>query len=195
VYHHPPIPGKRIHQEIQSLKNRIVEIAEQLHTEAGGPALYLSVIFGPHGCLSKKTARPIAKALADAVLSEPVPKSPYDPRVKIARDRLPLEIAYVSLSASINGQDKLWQADAGGWVMTIKPSDIQREIDKKQHMVDIARTKCNSLWLIIVHDLIKGASCEISSEAKSAVYRHSFDRVLLLHPHLPRVIELCAAPT
>jgi hypothetical protein len=195
VYHHPPTPGKRVHQEVQSLKNRVVKIAEQLHREAGGPALYLSVIFGPHGCLSKKTVRPIAKALSDAVLSGPAPKSPYDPRVKIERDRLPREIAHVSFSASIDGQDKLWQADAGGFVMTVKPSDIQREIDKKQHMIGIARTKCDALWLVIVHDLVRGTPCELSAEAKSASYRHDFDRVLLLDPHLPRITELCVAPT
>ncbi len=194
-YHHPPPPGKRVYQEVQSLKNRVVEIAEQMHTEAGGPALYLSVIFGPHGCLSKKTVRPIAKALAEAVLSEPAPKSPYDPSVKIERDRLPREIAHVHLSGSVNGQDKLWQADAGGWVMTVGSIDLQREVDKKQHMSGIARAKCDALWLVIVHNLLRGAPCELSAEAKSAIYRHAFDRVLWLDPHLPRVTELHIAST
>jgi len=194
-YHHPPTPGKRAHQEVQSLKNRVIKIAEQLHTKAGGPALYLSVIFGPHGCLSKETVMPIAEALAEAVLSEPAPKSPYDPRVKIARERLPREIAHVSFSASIDGRDKLWQVDRGGWVMPVETSDIQREIDKKQRMSVAARAKCDTLWLIIVHDLVRGAHCELSAEAKSAFYRHAFDRVLWLEPHLPHVTELRAAPT
>lgn len=195
VYHHPTIPGKRVHQEVQSLKNRVVELAEHLHTDAGGSALYLSVIFGPHGCLSKKTVRPIAEALAKAVLSEPAPKCPYDPSVKIPRDRLPPEIAHVHFSASIDGRDKLWQADAGGWVITVKPSDIQREIDKKQGMSGIALTKCDALWLVIVHDLVRGAPCELSAEVKLELYQHAFDRVLWLDPHLPRVTELCIAPT
>lgn len=193
-YHHPPILGKRPHQEEQSLKNRVVEIAERLHAEAGGPALYLHAIFGPHGHLSKRTAKSIAEALAEAVLSEPLPKSPYDV-VEIARNRLPREIARVHVRASIDGEDNLWWTGAGGWVMPVEPSDIQLVIDKKCDMSRIARGKCDALWLIIVHDPLRGVPCKLSAKSKSGLLRHAFDRVLWLTTHLPCVTELCDAPT
>lgn len=41
TFYLPPEPGKRPHQERQSLKERIVAEAAALHSQAGGPALYV----------------------------------------------------------------------------------------------------------------------------------------------------------
>jgi hypothetical protein len=120
-YHHPPSQGERPHQEIQSLQDRIVGLAENLHHEAGGPGLYVTGIFGSHGRLSKETVGPIAKTLAAAVLSLDVPRSKHDESVEIPRDLLPPEIAHVRVHGSVDGTDKLWQGGAGGWVAEIGP--------------------------------------------------------------------------
>jgi len=189
-YHHPPKPGKRPHQEVQSLKNRVVKLAEQLHAQAGGPALYVTTIFGRHGRLSKETVRPIAKAFADAVLSQDVPRSGHDASVRIPRELLPREIAQARAHGSVDGEDKLWQADAGGWVAQIAPSDVQREVARKLRIVDTARRRCDALWLVIVHNLVRGEPCELSAQARTAEYTHAFDRLLWLDPHTPRMIDL-----
>jgi hypothetical protein len=189
-YHHPPAPGERPQQEVQSLKDRVVGLAEQLHAQAGGPALYVTAIFGHHGRLSKETVRPMAKALAAAVLSQDVPRSIHDADVRVPRDLLPREIAQVHVHGSIDGEDKLWQADAGGWVARIAPSHVQREIERKQRMAGAARAMCDALWLVIVHNLVRGAPCELSEGARAAEYTHAFDRLFWLDPHTPRVIEL-----
>jgi hypothetical protein len=184
-YHHPPSPGNRPHQEIQSLKEQIVQIAERLHADAGGPALYVTVIFGRHGRLSKNRVQAIAKALADAVLFQNVPRSIGDPDVEIPRNLLPQEIAHARAYGSVDGQDKLWHANNGGWVAEIGVPDVQREIDRKQRIVEMARTKCDELWLVIVHNLVRGAPCELSAEARNAEYTFTYDRVIWLNPHQP----------
>lgn len=188
-YHHPPILGKRPYQEEQSLRWRVIEKAEQLHAEAGGPALYVHVIFGPHRRLSKKTVKSIAEALEAAVSSERTPESPYS-SVEIARNRLPREIARVSVRASIDGKDKRWWTGSAGWAMPVEPTDIQRVIDRKHDMSGVARAKCDALWLVIVHHLVRCAPCELSAKPNSGLVRHAFDRVLWLDPHLPHVTEL-----
>ena len=188
-YHHPPSRGERPHQEIQSLQDRVVSLAENLHYKAGGPALYVSAIFGSHGRLSKETVGPIAKALADAVLSQDVPKSMRGENVEILRDPLPPEIVHVSVHGSVDGEDRLWQAGAGGWVAQIGPFDVQREIARKQRTVRTARKRCDALWLVIVHNIVRGAPCELSEQAKTAEYTHSFNRVFWLDPHSPQAIE------
>jgi hypothetical protein len=193
-YHHPPIQEERPHQEIQSLKDRVVGLAENLHTKGGGPALYVTAIFGPHGRLSKETVGPIAQALADAVLSQAVPRSMREESVEISRDLLPPEIAHVRVHGSVDSEDRLWQADAGGWVVPIGPSDVQREIARKQRSTAAARERCDVLWLVIVHNIVRGAPCELSEQAEIAEYAHSFDRLLWLDPHSPRVIALHSAP-
>jgi hypothetical protein len=81
-------------------------------------------------------------------------------------------------------------ADAGGWVARIAPSHVQREIERKQRMASAARATCDALWLVIVHNLVRGAPCELSDGARAAEYTHGFDRLFWLDPHTPRVIEL-----
>jgi hypothetical protein len=193
TFHLPPQPGSRPHQEIQSLKDQAVEMAAQLHAAAGGPALYLTAIFGPHGNLRKRTVRPIAEALAAAVMSQPLPRSIEEPRIEVPRHLLPREIAHVHAHGSIDGVDSLWQADAGGWVAEIQPEHIQSAIDRKVEKARTARLLCDELWLVIVHDLFIGAApAELAPQASQAMYRHAFDRVLWLEPHGPRTIRLAA---
>ena len=74
-FHLSPPPGEPYHQEQQSLEDRTVEIAERLHHEAGGPALYVDVIFHDYPPLTKKDTQPSARAIADAVLNHRVPSS------------------------------------------------------------------------------------------------------------------------
>src|SRR5512143_3424531 len=62
VFHLPPARGKRPHQELQTLKDRIVSIGSKLHTDAGGPGLYVSVFFNDPTRLSKRNANEIGRA-------------------------------------------------------------------------------------------------------------------------------------
>jgi hypothetical protein len=108
TFHLPSSPNERPHQEMVSLKKQIIAQAEQLHSAQGGPALYLMVAFGRHGRLSKRTVRPIAEALAAAVLSHPMPESSREPSVQLPRHLLPPEVASVSVIGSVDGVDRLW---------------------------------------------------------------------------------------
>ncbi len=192
-YHHPPNRGERPHQETQSLKDQVVDTAEQMHAEAGGAALYVTAIFGRHGRLAKDGVQPIARALAGAILAQHVPRSMHEPDVEILRGSLPREIAHARIHGSVDGEDKLWYADAGGWVAKITSADVQRELDRKGRMASSARAKCDVLWLVIVHNHLRGAPSELTAEARVAAYRHAFDRVLWLDTHRPRAIDLARA--
>ena len=165
-------------------------LAEQLHARDGGLALYLMAIFGPHGRLTKRTVRPIAEALAAAVLSYPMPRSTRDPRVEVPRNLLPLEIAHVQAHGSVDGTDHRWHADAGDWVAPITPAHVQCEIARKEKAAYLARAKCDELWLVIAHDIMRGAPTELSDEARRGPYEHSFNRLLWLEAHEPRVLAL-----
>lgn len=191
-YHHPPDSGERPYQELQSLKDQIITTAERLHGEAGGPALYVTATFGHHAHIAKATVASIARSLAEGLLSCDVPKSIHDPSLAIPRGCMPPEIAHARVHGSIDGVDKLWHADNGGWVATIGPADVQRELDRKAHVASAARSRCDLVWLVIVHDLLRGAPSELSDEARAAFYQHAFDRVFWLDPHHPAFFELRA---
>jgi hypothetical protein len=108
-FHLPADPGERPHQEVQSLQERVIAIAEDAHASAGGPALYVHAIFGRHGRLAKRTVRQIGETLADVLLSFPVPRSMDNGSVDIPKTLLPPEIAHVRVHGSVDGIDRLWQ--------------------------------------------------------------------------------------
>jgi len=194
AFHLPAGAGERPYQEVQSLQKQIVNIAEDAHASAGGSALYVHVIFGRHGRLTKGTVRQIGETLADVLLSFPVPRSIRDGGVDIPRALLPAEIARVRVHSSVDGVDRLWQCGYGSWVAPVMVSHIQNEIDRKQRTEPLARKKCDRLWLVIVQDIATEAhACELSDAGRLGSYRHSFDRLLWLEPHAPLAVDLGGA--
>lgn len=189
-YHYPAERGSRSFQEIQSLKERIVERAEALYAADGGAALYLTAIFGRHGSLSKKAVPRIARALADAVSAVDVPRTVAAGKLEIPRERLPREIAKAWVFSSVDGHDRLWRANHIGWVQSIQPEHVQAELDRKEPVAAPARRECDEVWLVIVHNSARGAPCELDEDAFKQCYRSSFDRVLWLDSHGPRARDL-----
>jgi hypothetical protein len=190
-FHLPAGPSERPHQEVQSLQEQVVDIAEDAHASAGGPALYVHVIFGRHGRLAKRTVRQIGETLADVLLSFPVPRSMSDGSVDVPRALLPPEIAHVRVHGSVDGVDRLWQCGYGSWVAPVTAPHIQTEIDRKRRKALLARRKCDRLWLVIVQDLgTEAHACELTDAAQVGPYEHPFDRLLWLEPHTPSAVDL-----
>lgn len=192
-YFHPPDGGDRPHQEVQSLKEQVMQLAEQLHAQAGGPALYVTAHFGIHGRIAKSTIRPIAESLAAAVLSQEAPPSVGAEPVRVPHHMLPREIVQAMLFCSVDGEDKLWSPDNGGWVAEITPAHVQQLIERKSRMVANARPKCDELWLLVAQNDWDGAPCELNEEAAAASYSFPFDRVMWLWPNGPRARDLVRA--
>jgi len=189
-FHLPPSPGKRPHQEQQSLKDRIVEIAERLHHEAGGPALYVGVYFNENYPLDKKDIKRLAKEIAQSVLEAPVPQSIRE-TVQIPWGYRPEETIGIRIHPSVDGKDKLWHADAGGWVATITPDHVRDVLQSKAKTASRARSHCGELWLVIVNDAFsRAAPAEIADEALEEVYEAPFNRVIWFLPSVPRTLHL-----
>jgi hypothetical protein len=179
VFHLPPAAGQRPHQELQTLKDRVVTIGSRLHANAGGPGLYVSVFFNNPTRLSKGNAAEIGQALSAAVLRSKVPKSLDEEALRVPWDELPDCIGDITIRASVDGRDRLWSADAGGWVTPVQPDHIQAVVTRKEDMLAVARTKCTDVWLVIVNDDFgKAAPAELSELATHFQYSHRFDRLL-----------------
>ncbi len=143
VFHPAPDTGKRPHQEQQSLKNRVVEIAERLHHQDGGPALYVGVHFNPNNPLTKKMVQPLARLLADAVINYPVPEYVREPAVEIPWHDRPSGVSGILVHGSVNGVDRLWSADAGGWVAQITSGQVASVVEAKARGEKLARSQCH----------------------------------------------------
>lgn len=180
AFYLPPSNDERPHQEQQSLRGRIVQMAERLHSQAGGPALYVGVVFNQCIRLGKSDTRRIARSIAESVLKAPMPRSMREP-VELAYGERPEEVWSIQIHPSVDGRDKLWHPDAGGWVADITPRHVADVIAAKARMAPTARKHCDSLWLVIVEDNFGlGAPAEITSDALSAEYSGPFDRIYWL---------------
>jgi hypothetical protein len=194
-FYYPPRPGEQEFQKRQSLRDLAIELAERHHHEAGGPAVYLSAIFHDRP-LSQRAARRIGRHLARSVLSLPVPASIQDPSIDVPWDLLPPEIGHAHIHGSVDGVDRLWQANRGGWVASILPDQVQAVIDRKKSKALAAREHCDQLWLLIANDMfVGGAPAQLTEQALAHTYQAAYDRVLWLQPAEGwfRELQLCAA--
>ncbi|HBP90898.1 MAG TPA: hypothetical protein DD706_24805 [Nitrospiraceae bacterium] len=191
VFYWPALEGKRPHQEEQALKDRVVAVADKVHAEAGGPGLYVTVFFARPIFVTKRNVRERGEAIARAVLETVPPFSLNEPAVRVPWDRLPPGVTDITIRASVDGRDRLWSADAGGWVASVEPTHIQPVLERKTLMASHALMKCQELWLIIVNDeFSRGAPVELAKESGQVVYDHPFDRLFWLEPHRQRAWEL-----
>ncbi|MFN7985138.1 MAG: hypothetical protein U0Q11_25125 [Vicinamibacterales bacterium] len=191
VYHRPPPVGQKPHQEQQSLKDAVVNRASRLHQEMGGPALYVTVFFHEPISFNKRNAQLVAEALVEAVAKTCLPSSFEEGSRDVQWDHLPPGVVAISVHASIDGNDQLWSANAGGWVASVAAEDIEGVLQAKQTMLAPARTKCRRVWLVIVNDKFsRAAPVELSHDASQTAYDHEFDRLIWLEPHAPRSTEL-----
>ena len=191
TFHLAPDPGKQPHQEWHSLKDEIVASAERFHAETGGPPLYVGVIFHERERLRKRDVQPMARELAEAILRAEVPRHISEPPVVLRFSEKPRWSGGIHIHGSVNRADKLWHADAGGWVAKVEKEHIAAVVQIKATREPLARRECDELWLVIVNDNFSGAAqSEISDHARTALYKGPFKRLIWLLPHVPNAIEL-----
>jgi hypothetical protein len=161
-----------------------------MHMKAGGPALYVTVFYRTPLSIRKREVFGMAKALSTAVLETPVPTSISEPAAYVSRTPLPRDITSIKISGSIDGRDRLWYADCGGWIASVEPHHVSEVIARKSLMFSNARPKCDELWLLIVNDeFSRAAPASLTQDAAQHRYPSIFDRLLWLEPHSPKVVE------
>jgi hypothetical protein len=191
IFRVPPSDGQGPHQELQTFKDRVVRIASMLHAYSGGPALYVYVFFNEELSPSRHNAEQIGHALSATVLDTKVPGSLEEGAIRVARDKLPEGISNIAIYATLGGRDRLWSADEGGWVASVQPDHIQAIVDNKKRMLEVARTKCSNVWLVIVNDEFGPvAPSDLSEAAAHFQYSHEFDRLVWLQAHLRSALVL-----
>src|SRR5947207_682369 len=91
------------------------------------------------------------------------PDLPTGEPVEIPWGRRPEATWGILIHPSVDGEDKLWHPDAGGWVASISPEQIADVVRTKARTAQVARTRCDKLWLVIVNESFgRAAPAEIS---------------------------------
>ncbi len=181
VFESARLPNAPHPTEQDGLRWRVVGMAERLHGQAGGPPLYVRVRFRERAPLSKRLTTDVARKLQSAIGAIQLPGTFSDGDVEIDGQSLPAQIVSVSIRASLDGQDKLWNPTFGSWVRTASPTDVEAVIQRKVPKLANYRLKAPRVWLVIVNDLFaSGDAVELGDEGVNALYDYPFDRVYWL---------------
>ena len=86
---------------------------------------------------------------------------------------------------------ELWAPVYGGAVPTLTPEQLEVVIGEKETRLDRYRSRCATVWLLVVTDAgLPSSHFDITDALEHHVFRSSFDRIFLLTPFQRRLIEL-----
>jgi hypothetical protein len=86
---------------------------------------------------------------------------------------------------------ELWAPVYGGAVPTLTPQQLEKVIREKETRLDRYRSRCATVWLLVVTDAgLPSSHFDITEALEHHLFRSSFDRIFLLTPFQRRLIEL-----
>jgi hypothetical protein len=86
---------------------------------------------------------------------------------------------------------ELWAPVYGGPVPTLTAPQLEVVIREKETRLDRYRSRCATVWLLVVTDAgLPSSDFDITEALEHHVFRSSFDRIFLLTPFQRRLIEL-----
>jgi hypothetical protein len=86
---------------------------------------------------------------------------------------------------------ELWAPVYGGAVPTLTPQQLEEVIREKETRLDRYRSRCATVWLLVVTDAgLPSSHFDITEALEHHLFRSSFDRIFLLTPFQRRLIEL-----
>lgn len=177
----PSEDGRQPLQEIERLRDLIVEKAEALYIGTGGPPLDVLVYFASHAVLNKANRDDVAARLAGLV-SRRLPEAgqsyseEYD---WVNREWFPEELSYVRVVRFEHRDWSLWRASSAGFVPDVTPELIQAAIDRKVADISAHRATCDEAWLLIVADGFNiSSTMSITEHSRLHRYRSPFDRTI-----------------
>lgn len=179
-------------QASESLRKQIVDRAQSLYKEAGGPELWVSVYFSAFESLSKSRVPHIASRLESLVRAANVAD---DGNVRLEADwdtpDFHDEINSIHIRRLAILTKGFWNVPDAAFVPDCEPNQIQELIDKKNKRLTSYRNYCDVIWLVIVVD---GFALSSTVNFREAVRNHSFtsdfDRVFIFENANERSFEL-----
>lgn len=179
----------------ESLRCRIVELAEAECTRDGVPGLYVYPYFGE---LANRSIQSLSRALA-AVVKAHVPAPGKRWKGELNSSNLgswPRELHAVHVWRPEGVEDSLWSpSSAAEYVAPYDATRIQRKLDDKESSRAGYDGTLRSAWLLMVmDDLQHSGSFIIDADCLVARYRSSFDRAFILQVFDGALHELTVSP-
>jgi len=193
-FHRSAPPGGKSGKELSSLQSLTVDVARRKFRAQGGGAFYVDVVFSGRGPTTKARAHELGCHLADGLAASSLPRSITEGDRRVPLEPRQPEIASVQVLASIDGEDDLWQGGTGGLVQPVSRADVSRMVEAKNAKLSVVRSKCQTAWLVLAHDLFREGDCvRLTETAASVPYETGYDRIIWLEVHVPSVTDLKVA--
>jgi hypothetical protein len=148
---HTTTPGQLPLQATASISNEIVQRAQRLHANAGGPSLRVSVGYSSRmglGAVRKDEASQLLVEIVHATLEKQ--GNPVEWRPTYRQDVRAAEIfSHVHIYRHPDGIAPHWLVAAAGWVAPLEPDLIQSSIDQKAKLIESYLGSVPEVWLLI----------------------------------------------
>ena len=179
-------------QATENLRKQIVDRAQGLYNEGGGPPLWVTVCFSLVSQLRKSLVPELAARIAHLVAATHVC---IDDRIELEAEwhllNFPDEIDSIHIRRLPILTEGFWNTWSSGWVPTYNPDQLQKIIESKEKRIPSYRGRCNLVWLVIV---VGGFAISSTVNFANSVYNHSytsgFDRVFVFENAGEKSFEL-----
>lgn len=182
-----PSDAKHPLQANESLQQQVLNQAEQIHRDGGGPPLAVGVFFDDNFSLRKSRVAGLAEEVA-ALISANTPAPPGG-HIRVTHvwfsrsDPVPEEIDRIHIWRYPDTKKGSWTTVDGGFYLELTPAQVQARIDKKEAKYALCREKCDEVWLVlVVPGNAQSSLVELSDEAKSHGFTASYERIYFLEP-------------
>jgi hypothetical protein len=170
----------------------IVQQAQRSFTDAGGPALHVSVIWADSVVFNKRVRRKYTEALLNVVQAA-VPRDGHRLDIDQCDDpppNLPTWFERVSI-ARPRGVDGVWSCPRAMYVPTVSRSDVCEALERKNPKPALYRVLYRQRWLLLVASGSGPSTWGLlKSELREAPYESSFDRLFILSRVDRKTMEL-----
>jgi hypothetical protein len=180
-------------QAKDKLNQKVVNQARDLYLQNHYQPLLVQITFNPNNSFPEQEIKQLAE-----MISRIIERTPITPGLRITLKRthenfeyFPIEIARIYLNSYPNGKENRWISSSSGVVQEFDIVDLQKKINSKDEFVDIYRSRCSEVWLLIVADYARiPTTLDISSDATIHRYQTKFDRVFFFWNAIRYFIEL-----
>ena len=177
-------------RQFQNERHQSIETARRRFRANGGPALFLTAVFGdnpvPMGPRSRREREDFAQRFERVVRQVGWPDTLGEDCVVPFHPHIP-EIACYMVTACSSEAHELWACGGPVTKRQLDVKDVQGTLDKKSQLHEDYAQNCDSVWLVIVNGgAIRTVACELGDEARHAAYSSPFDRVIWLDRFPPR---------
>jgi len=180
-------------QAEQSMRQRVIERANEIYELSGHPPVHASVCFNIHYPVQRHRVEELANNIVSLVVRN-TPGLGGTRREKCNwenRDYFPEGLHMVFVNRLPRITKSFFRAPGATWVPNLTPEDIQRVLNAKERKYKAYLQQCDSAWLLINCDVpLMSTWFKFNLEAVSGTARSSFARVFVLRHFANRLYEL-----